>query len=170
MFRTFSILLAMFFWTNAQDAPLRAPLRAGAEGGCSILVNLKSEFRRRNPQIARVKIVDVRPAWFEQPKYLVLGWGIRADLHFKGSFEDEMFGLFIVDESLSAVEHVIDFIPTPRWHDTEMRITKLDASVAVLEARGETYGNGLLRRTYDLTRRDGTFPLIPDKPARRRTR
>jgi hypothetical protein len=158
----------MFFWVDGQDAPLKAPTGVGAEGGCSILVNLKAEFRRRNPQIAHVKIVDVRPAMFEKPKYLVLGWGIRADRHFKGSFEDELFGLFIVDESLSAVEKVIDFIPTPRWHDTEMRIKKLDASVAVLEAKAETYGYGLLRRTYNLTRRDGTFPLISDRPSRRR--
>lgn len=140
----------MFFWMSLQVARSGAPVRTENKNGCSILVNLKAEFQRRNPKIAHVKIVDVRPGMFERPKYLVLGRGIRADLHFKDSFEDELFGLFVVDESLSTVEKVLDFIPTPRWNDTEMRITKLDASKAVLDAKGETYRNTLLRRTYDL--------------------
>ena len=153
-----TILLAVMFFaigagvTYGQNS---APLSGGDK--CSILAKLNVEFRKRNPKIAHVRIVDMRPTLTEVPKYLVLGWGIRADRTFRGDFGDEVFGLFLVNESLSEVEKVIDFIPTPRWHDTEMRITRVDASEAVLEATGETYGGRLLRRKYDMTK-EGHLP------------
>ena len=136
------------------EQPASSP---SASGDCSILAKLEAEFQRRNPNIAHVRIVDVRPTLTEVPKYLVLGWGIRADRTFRGNFEDELFGLFLVDESLLNVEKVMDFIPTPRWYDTEVRITRVDADKAVLEGRGETYGGRLFRREYDL-RQEGRLP------------
>lgn len=152
-----TLLFVMIFAVGAgvtygQDA---APSPRG--DNCSILAKLSAEFRKRNPNIAHARIVDMRPTLTEVPKYLVLGWGIRADRTFRGDFADELFGLFLVDESLSEVEKVMDFIPTPRWHDTEMRITRVNASEAVLEATGETYGGRLLRRKYDMTK-EGRLP------------
>lgn len=151
-----ALLAAMFFAVGACVAYGQAspPPRGG--DGCSILSKLNAEFRKRNPNIAHVRIVDVRPTLTEVPKYLVLGWGIRADRTFRGNFEDELFGLFLVDESLSEVEKVMDFIPTPRWLDAEMRIRRLNASEAVLEATGETYGGSLLRRKYDMSKEGRT--------------
>ena len=135
----------------------QTPTSPSASDNCSILAKLKAEFQKHNPNIAHVRIVDMRPTLTEIPKYLVVGWGIRADRTFRGNFGDELFGLFLVDESLSSVDKVMDFIPTPRWHDTEMRITKVDASKAVLEAKGETYGVISLRREYDM-RQEGRIP------------
>lgn len=152
-----TLLTVMFFAIGAgvsygQNAP--PPSRSD---NCSILAKLSAEFKKRNPNIAHARIVDMRPTLTEVPKYLVLGWGIRADRTFRGDLGDELFGLFLVDESLSEVEKVLDFIPTPRWHDTEMRITRVDASEAVLEATGETYGGRLLRRKYDMSK-EGRSP------------
>jgi hypothetical protein len=115
---------------------------------CSIVAALKAEFQKRNPEIADVRVVDVRPSTFGPAKYLVVGRGIRADYDFKGDFSDELFGLFLADGSLRRVERVLDFIPTPRWNDTEVRIARVDADFVALEARGATYGNRLLRRRY----------------------
>ncbi len=129
-------------------APARAQAAALEAEDCSIVASLKAEFQKRNPKIAEVRVVDVRPSTFGPAKYIVLGWGIRADYDFKGDFSDELFGLFVADGSLRRVEKVLDFIPTPRWYDTEMRITRVDADFALVEAKGATYGNGLLRRRY----------------------
>lgn len=155
--RRFTLFAAMFFATGMGVAYGQSPPPPPGGDACSILAKLNAEFRKRNPNIALVKIIDMRPTLTEAPKYLVLGWGIRADRTFRGKFEDELFGLFLVDESLSAVEKVMDFIPTPRWHDTEMRIQRLDASEAVIEATGETYGGSLLRRKYDMSM-EGRLP------------
>lgn len=111
---------------------------------CSLICQLKVEFKKRNEKIEHIKIVAMRPTPFGDPKYLVVGWGMRANGSFKGDFADELFGLFIVDESLEHVEQVIDFIPTPRWGDTEMRIATVDADYVVLEAIGMTYDQGIL--------------------------
>ena len=69
-------------------------------------------------------------------------------MRFEGNFADELFGLFLVDSTLSRVEKTIDLIPTPRWLDAEVRIAKLDADYVVLEAKGDTYRNLLMRRKY----------------------
>ena len=151
------IVFAMLFVIGAGVTYGQTAPPPTASDSCSILAKLKAEFRKHNPNIAHVRIVDTRPTLTEVPKYLVLGWGIRADRTFRGTLGDELFGLFLVDESLSSVERVMDFIPSPRWYDTEMRITRVDASGAVLEARGETYGGRLFRREYDL-RREGRIP------------
>ena len=166
MFRTLIIAFTIFFWISTASHPL-ALVNSQERGTCSILSNLKVEFQKRNPNIAHIKVIDVRPTLTEIPKYLVLGWGIRADYTFKGNFEDELFGLFLVDESLAKVEKVMDFIPTPRWYDTEMRITSVDATKAVLEAKGETYGVKSLRREYIMHTEGRISPITPSKLPKR---
>jgi hypothetical protein len=152
MMKRVTLLTVMFFAIGAGVTCAQTSSPSSEGDRCSILTKLNAEFQKRNPKIAHVRIIDMRPTLTEVPKYLVLGWGIRADRTFRGDFGDELFGLFLVDESLSGVERVIDFIPTPRWYDTGMRITRVDASEAVLEATGETYGGRLLRRRYDMTK------------------
>ena len=142
---TASLLLA-FGGVSRAFAQARASVQ-GADD-CSIVAALKGEFRKRNPRIADVRVVDVRSSTFGPAKYLVVGRGIRADYDFKGDFSDELFGLFLADGELRRVERVLDFIPTPRWNDTEMRMTRVDADYVTLEARGATYNNRLLRRKY----------------------
>jgi hypothetical protein len=142
------LITGLLFLSGLRQTYARAQTPLPETNGCSIVAELKTEFQKRNAKIANVKIVDMRPTVFGPSKYLVVGWGVRADLTFKGDFADELFGLFLVDGSLSRIEKTIDFIPTPRWLDAEMRITKLDADYVVLEATGETYGGTLLRRKY----------------------
>ena len=117
---------------------------------CSITAVLKAEFQRRNSNIANVRIVEMRSTMnvFPYPKYLILAWGVRSDMTFRGNFEDELFGLFLIDSSLTHVERTIDFIPTPRWLDTEMRIRSVDADYVVLETKGATYDSTWLKQKY----------------------
>lgn len=166
MFGTIIIAVVMLFWISPAGHPT-ASANSQEGDACSILSDLKAEFQKRNPNIAHVKIIDARPTLTEIPKYLVLGRGIRADRTFKGNFEDELFGLFLVDASLSRVEKVLDFIPTPRWHDTEMRIISVDATKAVVEAKGETYGIKSLRREYIMYKEGRMFPAAPGKSPKR---
>lgn len=126
---------------------------------CGILQSLEAEFRRRNPKATRIKVVDVRPTYFEN-KYLVLGHAIRPDVRFEGNFEDELFGLFVADPSLARVERTLEILPTPRWFDTEVRIVSHTADFALIEAKGETYRNVYWRRKYNW--REGR--VVPDEP------
>ncbi|HVF27987.1 MAG TPA: hypothetical protein VM943_07095, partial [Pyrinomonadaceae bacterium] len=93
---------------------------------CTFLSDLKAEFQKHNPKLANFKVVDMRPTTFGPLKYLVVGWGIKSNWNFENDFNTEVFGLFLVDGSLMHVEKTLDFIPTPRWLDTEVRITHVD--------------------------------------------
>ena len=118
MIRKKAVLITSLLFVSFSFGYVHSQFVAQSLSDCSILSSLKSEFQRRNSRISSVKIVDVRPTLYGPSKYLVVGWGVRADFTFKGSFEDELFGLFIVDGSLTHVEKILDFIPTPRWLDT----------------------------------------------------
>lgn len=153
MFKTFLILSLVITLSNCVQSQTSTQIKDAQtptqeKDDCSLIGQLKVEFKKRNEKIENVKVVDVRPTTFGDPKYFVVGWGIRADWSFKGDFSDELFALFIVDESLQRVEKVVDFIPTPRWGDTQVRIKSADADYIVLEGTGMTYGGTLLKRKY----------------------
>ena len=68
---------------------------------------------------------------------------------FRGRFEDELFGVFVVDSSLSTVERVVDAIPTPRWHDYSVRFDRVGFDSLYVIGAGESYGDLAMRRSYD---------------------
>src|SRR5688572_16763942 len=59
--------------------------------------------------------------------YVVVAHGIRPDLKFQGSFEDELFGIFLVDSNFSSVLRTLDVWATPRWSDYSVEIVGLKA-------------------------------------------
>ena len=97
-----------------------------------ILAALRAEFQKHNPKIGHVELFDVRPLMLnpinypEKPNhFLVVARGVRPDMTFKGSFEDELLGLFLFNDSLSAVEHTIALIPTQSWGDFVVKVTRV---------------------------------------------
>ena len=121
-----------------------------------LLATLKAEFQKRNPKIAHVELFDIRPLLLnpinypEKPNhFLVIARGIRADKDFKGSFDDELLGIFLLDDSLYSVKRAIDFIPTQRWGDWIVKVVRIwKDSVTV---RGEDFERGetnFVRRYY----------------------
>ncbi|OFW28946.1 MAG: hypothetical protein A3H97_13880 [Acidobacteria bacterium RIFCSPLOWO2_02_FULL_65_29] len=81
--------------------------------------------------------------------YVLLGWGIRSDLSFKGRFDDELFGVFIVDSTLTRIVRTLDIFPTQRWADYIVSIEKLTDSEVTIVGAG-SYGDQKLRRVYKL--------------------
>lgn len=57
--------------------------------------------------------------------YVLLGWGIRPDFRFEGSFDDELFGVFVLDNDLTKIERTIDIFPTCRWADCIVSIERV---------------------------------------------
>ncbi len=144
-------------WASISSALSTAAVSQQSNGGTSQLLSvLAKEFQKRNPNIARVEIFDIRPLLLnpihypEKPNhYLVIARGIRADMSFQGNFSDELLGVFLLDDSLFSVKRALDFVPTQRWGDFILKVVKIwDDTVTVrgedLE-RGET---GFVRRYY----------------------
>lgn len=108
---------------------------------------LRASFKQRNAKLAQVGVLDLRAWDFLGPR-VVIGWAIVGDRVFRGSFDDEMFGVFVVDESLTRVERVIDTFPTQRWFDYEVRFGKFTADSIEVVGKGATYGDQPMRRAY----------------------
>ena len=102
-------------------------------GNSQILSVLKAEFQKRNPSIDHVELFDVRPLFLgtidvpERPNhYLVNARGWTKNWNSKVDWkENELFGLFLLDDSLFEVKYVVAFIPTQRLGDFSVKIVKI---------------------------------------------
>jgi hypothetical protein len=113
-----------------------------------LLDTIRARLRAANPAIEQVAILDLRAPVFDSPRRAVLAWGIRKDHQFRGDFRDELFGLFVVNDSLTRVLQALDLIPTPRWLDYAMRIDRVTAESVFVVGKGATYGDGPMMRAY----------------------
>ncbi len=125
----------------------REPVRPEAPREDQLLTAIGDSFRAKNPRLRKVRVLDLRAPDFFGPR-LVLGWGIVEDLTFRGDFNDEMFGVFVVDETLTRVDRVVDVFRTPRWFDFEVRFGRVTSDSVEVLGRGATYGEETLRHVY----------------------
>ncbi len=112
-----------------------------------LLAALKQAFQERNPKLTKVGVLELRSWDFLGPR-VVLGWAIVGDKVFRGDFRDEMFGVFVVNESLTRVDRVVDVFPTPRWFDYELHFTRLTGDSVEVAGAGATYGDDPRHMAY----------------------
>ena len=103
----------------------------------------------KNPRVTRTRIVEVRSLGKGTDAYVLLGWGIRPDMKFEGQFEDELYGVFVLDSALTKIERILDIFPTPRWNDYLVSFEKVSNSEVVVVGAG-SYGDQKLRHVYSL--------------------
>ena len=115
----------------------------------SLLDSIRGEFQRLNADIETIEILDTKP---KHPEYWVIARGIVEDLEFRGSFEDELFGIFVVDNELSGIVTVVDVLPTPRWNDYLLWISEYDAEHVTVLGHGSTYSDQRLEKQYRVPR------------------
>ena len=121
----------------------------GDAGDCGLLLdNIRSEMRQTNSAIADIQVLDVKPRLAE---YWVVARGTNSPPKFDDSFENELFALFVVDESLTCVEQVVDVFPTPKWHDFELWIEVHGPETITIRGRGITYHDSLVTKTYTIS-------------------
>jgi hypothetical protein len=110
---------------------------------------MRQAFTQRNPAVTRVTVLELRLASAQARTYVLLGRGIRPDLRFQGSLDDELFGVFLVDSGLTRIERTLEIFPTQRWNDYIVSIEKVtDSEVTIVG--GGSYGDQRLRRVYKL--------------------
>jgi hypothetical protein len=109
----------------------------------SLLALVRSELQKANPKIETVRIFEMRD-WYDD--YFVLARGIRKDEEFKGDWNDELFGVLIVDGSLCRTLATIDTFPTPRWNDYEIHIEKITDRRLVIKGNSISYGGSDIKK------------------------
>ena len=105
-----------------------------SKGGTSnspILQILKAAFQSRKSIRGQVELFDVRPLFLnpdnaEKPNhYLVVARCKDSERTILSIYCDEIFGLFLFDDSLATVEHTIAFFPTLLSRDFIIKITNV---------------------------------------------
>ena len=131
--------------TTANSALRSQPVRDTLS--TPLLDTLRFILRQRNRLIEQVAFPQIQ--WFGYGRaYVAIGWGVRADQRFSGSFEDELYGILLLDSTLTRVRYVLDIVPTPRWLDYRFRIEELTGDSIIITGRGATYGDGPRRTAY----------------------
>ena len=129
---------------HAQDTRGRLP----TETTGSLLALLRMQLRGVNPVIEHVSILEVRAPAPEDRRRAVLAWGVRMDRVFNGKFEDELFGVFVMNDSLTRILRTLDIMPTRRWLDYEWRVARISMDSVFLSGRGATYGDAPQKKAY----------------------
>jgi hypothetical protein len=116
----------------------------------ALLDSIRVRFRQASPAIDEVSILEVRTPGYLPPdrRRALLAWGVRKDHTFRGSFNDELFGVFIVNDSLTRIVRTLEIIPTPRWLDYAMRIDRVTVDSVFVRGEGATYRDGPMVRSY----------------------
>ena len=113
-----------------------------------LLVVLRDTLRARNPNIDSVSVLEVKATGGDAASNVFIGYGVRGDFDFKGSFDDELYGVFVANDSLTRIVRVLDIFPTPRWRDYVLRIGAVTADSVTIQGAGGMYEDQGLRRSY----------------------
>lgn len=147
MFDVLSVLLgeAMLIGMSSH---VGSPIQTSRPANC-IEQLVGAALIAKNPKVTRVRILELRSTGQGAGPYVLLAWGIRADSRFEGSFDDELFGVFVLDNALTRIERTLDIFPTCRWADCVVSIERVTGTEVAIVGDG-SYGDGSFRKVYNL--------------------
>lgn len=134
---------------GAPDAG-RVPVSEAAPdtGSDPMIVALEEAFAARNPRASRVSIVEFRREARGGGANLVLARGVKPDEVYEGRPEDELYGVFVFDDSLRRIRETVAMFPTPRWKDARLRFDRTSAESVFVLGWAATSGETLLTGGY----------------------
>jgi hypothetical protein len=113
-------------------------------GSDPMIVALEQAFTARNPRASSVLIIEFRREGLGGGANFVLARGVKPDELFEGRVEDELFGVFVFDDSLRRIRQTVAMFPTPRWNETRMRFERTSAESIFLMGWASTSGETLM--------------------------
>ena len=114
----------------------------------SLVPILAETLQTRNPALANCEFLEIRAPFPGSHSRAAVARGVSADRIFRGNFADELFAVAVLDDSLTRIQAILDWFPTPRWNDYEVRLTTVTVDSLHIEGRGATYGDQRLVRGY----------------------
>ncbi len=114
-----------------------------------LLARIELELRKVKPDIVNARLVSLvpAPAWGDTITYAVIAKGTGQHRGWK-RIEDvgEIFGVFLVDSTLTRTSAPIDIFPSPRIGDYNVWLQRAWGSAVIVCAEGGSYGDGPMRR------------------------
>jgi hypothetical protein len=112
---------------------------------------LLDSLRARNQNLTRAVVWDVRALRkLGDPRFVVVANATTQDGQFHGNFRDELFAVYIVNDSLSRVVATLGDFPTARWHDYQVWVDSVTPDSVIVRGRGDTYGDQRTRHSFAL--------------------
>jgi len=133
---------------GAERDRVRVSEAAPDTGSDPMIVALLDAFTARNPEARRISIVEFRREAEGGGANLVLARGARPDASFRGRPEDDLFGVFVFDDSLRRVLRTVTLFPAPRPGETQVRFDRATADSVWLFGWASTSGETLLTTGY----------------------
>jgi hypothetical protein len=141
------VLLVVVLSASCSSSPDREA-RSIEVGHGTLLNALLDSLQARNARITMVQVLAAQAVPWSTARVALLARGTREG-DFNGRFDDELFGVFIVDSTLTHVSRVVDTIPTPRWHDYDVAFQLVGPDSLYVVGAGSSYGDQSIRRAYD---------------------
>jgi len=113
-----------------------------------MIVSLVDAFTARSPNARRVQIVEFRREGGGGGANLVLARGVRPDETFAGRADDDLFGVFVFDDSLKRVQRTVAMFPAPRFGDTHMEFERTTPESVFVVGWAAASGETLLTAGY----------------------
>lgn len=117
----------------------------------SMLEAARDTLLARNARAACATIWDVRPLHpVGLPQHVVIVRGLVCDKVFRGALSDELFGIFLANDSLTRIVGTLGVVPTRRWNDYTLTVDRVTRDSVVIRGRGDMYGDAPWRHAYAL--------------------
>jgi hypothetical protein len=117
-------------------------------GADPMIVSLVEAFTARRAAARQVSIVEYRREGAGGGANLVLARGARPDAAFAGNPADDLFGVFVFDDSLQRIRSTVTIFPAPRAGETHMRFDRTTADSVYLFGWAATSGETLLTEGF----------------------
>lgn len=132
--------------STATSRKTNAHLSAGRPH--ALVSALHDSLRARNARITTLEVLDIEPIpWSTSHLALIVRGAAQAE--FNGQFEDELFGVFLIDSTLTQVERTVDMLPTRRWHDYAVKFERAGLDSLIVVGAGVAHGDQVIRHVYD---------------------
>ena len=132
-------------------APLPAPTASAAEP--QLLRSLHEVFEHSNPRIRTVRVLEVQPSPATPlgDEYALLATGWAPQRSGEVDFSDELFGVFVVDSTITKPLRILSIFPTQRWKDYWVRFERIGFDSLVVVGSGRAFGDQPMRLAPDWT-------------------
>lgn len=106
---------------TVEEAHDPGPVEVEMGSSDPMMTAMGEAFREHNPGIASVSLLEFRRVSEGGGGNFVVARGVRP----RGTPpDDELFGVFVFDDSLQNIRRTLDVFPTPRWLDYNVVITR----------------------------------------------
>ena len=146
------VLAVMSSLGCTRAVPDASPSTTVASAGNPLLMAIRETLAARNPRLNRFAVLDLAivSPWTEKG-YVAIGYGHCDTCPYQNrSRNDELFGVFAINDSLTRIWHTFDVLQTQAGRDWYLGFTSVRGTEIRVQGHSVDYGpaKNFLEKTY----------------------